>query len=303
MLPVERLLAGEPRYSPRELAERSGVPLEVLQHQWRSIGVAIDDPDLRSMSAEDLDAAHRQRALLDAGLDPDSIAEMGRTIAVAMSQFAAGSRQIMATTFTQEGDTERERSDRILEQVRSLIPLVGPTLEYVYRLHLREQLRHTALGAGEPREGSSPGRSSSTSPSPTSSGSRRLGEELPPEELGRVTGRLDELAREVAKRPGPAGQADRRRGDALLTRCERPARGHPRPRRQDGRGGGGLPDDPRRRGPRHRPQPRRRLLRRPGQPREPRDRRRQARQRPRHRATSAMRPATSTASPAPAAST
>ena len=201
VLPVERLLAGEPRYSPRELAERSGVPLEDLQHQWRSIGVAIDDPDLRTMSAEDLDAAHRQRELLDSGLNPDSIAEMGRTIAVAMSQFAAASRQIMATTFAQEGDTERERSDRILEQVRSLIPLVGPTLEYVYRLHLREQLRHTALGAGDFEAGASPAAELVNVAFADLVGFTKLGEQLPPEELGRVTGRLDELAREVASGP------------------------------------------------------------------------------------------------------
>jgi adenylate cyclase len=201
VLPVERLLAGEPRYSPRELSERSGVPLEVLQHQWRSIGAAIGDPDARSMTAEDLEAAHRQRALLDAGLDPGSIAEMGRTIAVAMSQFAAASRQIMATTFAQEGDTERERSGRIYEQVRSLIPMVGPTLEYVYRLHLREQLRHTAFGAGEIRDRNSPAAELVNVAFADLVGFTKLGEELPPEELGRVTGRLDELAREVASGP------------------------------------------------------------------------------------------------------
>ena len=201
VLPIERLLAGEARYSPRDLSERSGVPLEVLEHQWRSIGVAVGDPDACSMTTEDLEGAHRQRALLDAGLDADSIAEMGRTIAVAMSQFAAASRQIMATTFTQEGDTERERSSRIYEQVRSLIPLVGPTLEYVYRLHLREQLRHTAVGGGEIRDRNSPAAELVNVAFADLVGFTRLGEQLPPEELGRVTGRLDELAREVASGP------------------------------------------------------------------------------------------------------
>jgi adenylate cyclase len=201
VLPVERLLTGEPRYTPRELSERSGVPLEVLEHQWRSIGAATGDPDESSMTAEDLEAAHRQRALLDSGLDPDSIAEMGRTIAVAMSQFAAASRQIIATTFAEEGDTERDRANRIYEQVRSLIPLVGPTLEYVYRMHLREQLRHTALGAAEIRDRNSPAAELINVAFADLVGYTRLGEELPPEELGRVTGRLDELAREVAKGP------------------------------------------------------------------------------------------------------
>ena len=201
VLPVERMLAGEPRFTPREVAERSGVPLEVLQRQWRSIGAAIPDSDEKAMSSEDLDAAHRQKALLDSGLDADSIAEMGRTIAVAMSQFAAASRQIMASTFAQEGDTEQEVSSRIYEQVRALMPLVGPTLDYVYRHHLREQLRHTAFGAGE--VGARAGTSAETVTVAFADlvGFTRLGEELQPEELGRVTGRLDELAREVANGP------------------------------------------------------------------------------------------------------
>jgi adenylate cyclase len=202
VLPVEMLLAGEPRYSPNDLAERSGVPIEVLERQWRSVGLAIGDRDERRMSAEDLQAAHRQRALLDSGLDPDSIAEMGRTIAVAMSQFAAASRQIMATRFAAEGDTEEDVSERIYEQVRSLMPLVGPTLDYVYRLHLREQLRHTTLAADElrDREGG-PAAETITVAFADLVGYTQLGEELPPEELGRVTGRLDELAREVAHGP------------------------------------------------------------------------------------------------------
>ena len=201
VLPVERLLAGEPRHTPSEVAERSGVPLEVLERQWRSIGAAIPDPDEKSMSNEDLEAAHRQKALLDSGLDPDSIAEMGRTIAVAMSQFAAASRQIMATTFAQEGDTEHQVSDRIYEQVRSLMPLVGPTLDYVYRLHLREQLRHTAFAAGDLQGRSGPTAELVTVAFADLVGFTRLGEELQPEELGRVTGRLDEVAREVASGP------------------------------------------------------------------------------------------------------
>jgi adenylate cyclase len=196
-LPVERALVGEPRYTPGEVAERSGVPIEVLERQWRSIGIAIPDRDEMSMSSEDLDAAHRQRELLDAGLDPDQIAELGRTAAVAMSQFAAATRQVMAASFIRPGDTEREAADRVFEGTTPLLPLVGPTLEYIYRLHLREQLRHAVLAAGDRAAGAE----IVTIAFADLVGYTELGEALPPEELGRVTGALDEHARDAATGP------------------------------------------------------------------------------------------------------
>jgi len=201
VLPVERMLAGEPRYSPEELAEIAGVPMEVLQRQWRSIGVAVPTPGSRTLAAEDLEAAKRQRALLDSGLDPDQIAELGRTIAVAMSQFAAATRQVMASAFALPGDSESELSQRISDQTEALVPLVGPTLEYVYRLHLREQLRHAALGAADLTGGSGAAAETSAICFADLVGYTELGEAVPPEELGRVTGRLEVLAREVAHGP------------------------------------------------------------------------------------------------------
>lgn len=201
VLPVELMLAGEPAYTPIEVAERSGVPIEVLERQWRSIGVAIPDREVVALSREDLDAAHRQRSLLDSGLQPDAIAELGRTIAVAMSQFAAATRQIMATSFTGPDDSEREISERIYERTDSLMPLVGPTLDYVYRLHLREQLRHAQFATGDLQEGTYPGGETVTVAFADLVGYTELGEELPPEELGTVTGRLDEVARDVAHGP------------------------------------------------------------------------------------------------------
>ena len=67
------------------------------------------------MSTEDLDAADRMRAILDAGLAPEQLAELGRTIAVAMSQFAAASRQVVGDTFVGDGGAEDEVADRVAE--------------------------------------------------------------------------------------------------------------------------------------------------------------------------------------------
>jgi len=203
LLPLERMLSGRPRYTTVEVAERSGVPIDELERQWRSLGVAVPGRDEVVMSADDLAAADRIREVLDAGLDSDQLAELSRTIAVAMSQFAAASRQVVGQTFVGEGGTEGEVSDRVKQGAGGLVPTVGPTLDYVYRLHLREQLRHAAFDeasddgtvAGPPDAG------------PLAVGFAdlvdftKLGEQLPPEELGRVTGRLEVIAREVSHGP------------------------------------------------------------------------------------------------------
>ena len=201
VLPIEHLLAGEPRYSLEEVAERAGLPVEFLSRQLRSLGVVVPGPEETALSAEDLEQAHRAKLLMDSGLEAEEIAELGRTIAVAMSQFAAASRQVMATAFARPEDTEHDIAERIGEQAESLIPLVGPTMDYVYRLHLREQLRHAAFAAGDLRGREAPASETVTVGFADLVGYTELGQSVPPEELGRVTGRLDEISREVATGP------------------------------------------------------------------------------------------------------
>jgi adenylate cyclase len=204
LLPLERMLSGRPRYTTVEVAERSGIPIDELERQWRSIGIAVPDREEVSMSREDLDSADRMRAILDAGLEPEQLAELGRTIAVSMSQFAAASRQVMGKTFVGPGGSEDEVSDRVFEGAGGLIPLVGPTLNYIYRLHLRDQLRHAAFNDVEEdgRVGGGPtGAEKVAVGFADLVGFTKLGEELPPEALGRVTGRLEEVARDVAHGP------------------------------------------------------------------------------------------------------
>lgn len=215
-LAVERALAGEPRYTPREVAERAGIAIDELERQWRSIGIAVPRRDLVCLSREDLEAAHRQRALFDAGLAPDSIAELGRTVAVSMSQFAAASRQALAAAFFDPTEGEGEAAERIGRRTEALLPLVAPTLEYVYRLQLREQLRHAAVLEAAAGTGESPGAELVTIAFADLVGYTELGEDVPPEELGRITGRLDEVARDVAH--GPV-RLVKLIGDAAMLSC------------------------------------------------------------------------------------
>ena len=48
-LPIDRALSGEARYTPREVAEKAGVPLEYLERVRRAAGLAVPDPDERAL--------------------------------------------------------------------------------------------------------------------------------------------------------------------------------------------------------------------------------------------------------------
>ena len=148
-----------------------------------------------------------------------------------------------AETFVGGGGTEREVSDRLAEGAGGLIPPVGPTLDYVYRLHLREQLRHAAFdeAARDAGVGALPDAGTIAIGFADLVGFTKLGEQLPPEELGRVTGRLEEIAREVANGPvrlvkliGDAAMlASRRHRCAARGRCTSSSRRWPTEEEED----------------------------------------------------------------------
>jgi adenylate cyclase len=202
LLPVERELAGGgARYSANEIAERSGLDREFLDRQWRALGMALPDPAEVAYTEADLEAAHRVARALATGVPEAGAVEVGRVLAIAMSQVAAASRQMVREALTRAGDSELEVAHRFKAAVQVLIPTIGDSLAYAFNLHLREQLRHTVMDAEQLA-----GRRTSRAADVTICfadlvGFTRLGERLPAEELGDLTRRLTELAGQVAVAP------------------------------------------------------------------------------------------------------
>src|SRR6185295_13784728 len=95
LLPVERALAGHgPRDSPREIAELSNVDLDLLQRAPAAIGIPYPDPDSQTLTEAELEAAHRVRDFLDAGLPEDGIIQVARTIGTGTARIAAANREL-----------------------------------------------------------------------------------------------------------------------------------------------------------------------------------------------------------------
>jgi adenylate cyclase len=202
LVPVERVLEAEgPRYTAAEIAERSGVDEDFLRRQLRALGLPTPEPGEAVFTDEDLEAARRVKAFRDSDLPDDGLLEVSRVIGTAMSQVAAATRSLIRDALLRPGDTERDLGLRFARAAEVFNPMVGPMLEYVYRIHQRELVRNDAVGFAELRAGRLPGSQEITACFADLVGFTKLGEELAPEELGAVTGRLDELAREVTDPP------------------------------------------------------------------------------------------------------
>ena len=201
LLPVERALLGEPKYTAHEVAELSGIPLERLLEIRRAIGIPVMDPDAASLTEEDLLNAKRTKEFLEAGLPFDSLLGVMRVLGDSMSRSAEAIRSMFGRAYLQRGDTERDVGERYTAMTNVLLPMVTPALDYMLRAHLREFTRHDAIGVAERFAGSISDTSDVAVAFADLVGFTRLGEEIGVEELGEVATRLTGLARDRIAHP------------------------------------------------------------------------------------------------------
>jgi adenylate cyclase len=201
LLPVERALAGRgPRYTPREVAEEVGMDLAILQRVAAAIGVPYPDPDERSVTEADLEAARRFKALHDAGIPEDGMLQVARTIGMGTARIAEANRELIVRTLMQPGDTERDLALRFAAAADRMLPVFEPVLLYAQRAHMLEQIRRDVIDTAELAAGEA-----TTSEVAVCFadlvGFTKIGEQVETEELGLIANRLDELATAVAEPP------------------------------------------------------------------------------------------------------
>ncbi len=212
LLAIERVLdGGQGHYSGNEIAERIGVPREILDTQWKALGMVVGDPDEKNRNDADLEAAKRVKALLDTGVSPLALEETTRVMAMALAQVAASNRAMVTELVLAETEgvgaatsdlaAQIDAAEQLEAVTRRLIPLVGPTLEHMYKLQLREQLRHAVVNVEARGGGRAPGVDEVAIAFADLVGFTRLGEELPPEEFGEITQRFSGLASEATSGP------------------------------------------------------------------------------------------------------
>jgi adenylate cyclase len=202
LVPVELVLGGKPRYTPREVAREAGVELEALQRSRHALGLPVSDPDACVLTEEDLEAARRGRRLAEAGVSEAQLVAFNRAVGEATSRVAAAVRALFGEGMVRPGDSELDLGTRFAEAARALRPDLGRALDYAATLHLREQLRRDVVTGAEREAGQIlPGAQQVAVCFADMVGFTRLGTEVAADELGAVAERLASLAVEVAREP------------------------------------------------------------------------------------------------------
>jgi adenylate cyclase len=220
LIPVDRLLSPEARYTAREIAEQSGLDLDWFQAQRRALGLAVPGPDERVYGDNDLEKAKLGRQYRDVGLPDEDALEAQRVLGRGMARYAEAVRTLVGQTFLEGGITEAELADRLEVVAQNLMPLAGPWLEYVFDMHMREALRQEVVTAEELATGQmGVGRDCAVAFADLV-GFTELGETIPSEELGSVAARLSRLTEQVVESPV---KIVKEIGDAIMLVSPEPA--------------------------------------------------------------------------------
>jgi len=199
LLPVERVLGG--RYTAQEVAERTGLPVEMMLHVRRLLGLPDRGADEEVFSDADVNAAESIKVFLEAGLGEEAIAEITRVLGEAMSRVAATTTAAFADAFMEPGDSEQDVAWRFADLAEELTPALSPVLLAAYRSHLAENVRSGVISRAELAAGQLAGEQEVAVCFADVVGFTALGSELEAQELGGVIGTFAELAADVAEPP------------------------------------------------------------------------------------------------------
>jgi adenylate cyclase len=200
-LPADRVIVGPERYTSREVAELSGIGEDFLVACRRAMGLPIPEPDEAVYSGAELESARMTHVARDAGISDDDLLELLRVLGRGLSQAAESLRALPLKLVLEPGMSEPELAQRYAESAARLYPLVNPLVSNLLALHLRHATQSTVVSELERTGGRLPGSREVTVCFADLVGFTRLGEEVPPDELGRLAVRLEALASEASQPP------------------------------------------------------------------------------------------------------
>ncbi len=200
-LPADRVIVGSDRYTSAEVAELSEVDVEFLVRARRAMGLPIPDPDEAVYTDSDLKASRMIHVARDAGITDEEVLDLLRVLGRGLSQAAESLRALPLKLVLKPGITEHELAHSYAEAAAALYPLLDPLISSLLALHVRHTTQSEVISAIERSGGHPPGSRQVAVCFADLVGFTRLGEEVPPDELGRLAVRLEALATEVATQP------------------------------------------------------------------------------------------------------
>lgn len=200
-LAADRVIVGDERYTAAQIAELSGVEPEFLAAARRAMGLPIPEPEDPVYTEAEIESAARIVVAREAGISDQDILDLLRVLGRGLAQAADTLRLLPLKLVLEPGMSERDLASRYGQAAAQLYPLVDPMLSNVLALHLRHTAQSEVINALERDGGRLPGSREVAVCFADLVGFTRLGEEVPPEELGHLAARLEALASEVAAPP------------------------------------------------------------------------------------------------------
>jgi adenylate cyclase len=200
-LPADRVIVGSERYTATQVAELAGVDMDFLVRAQRAMGLPIPEAEDAVYSDADLELSRMTHITREAGISDEENLDLLRVLGRGLSQAAESLRALPLKLVLEPGISEHELAHRYAEATSQLYPLLDPLLRNLLALHLRHATRSEVVSAMERSGGQLPGSRDVAICFADLVGFTRLGEEVPPDELGRLAGRLEALTSEVVEPP------------------------------------------------------------------------------------------------------
>jgi len=165
------------------------------------MGLPIRDADEAAYTESDLEVVQLANVFRAAGITDEEILDLLRALGRGLSQAAETMRTLPLRLVLEPDLSEQDLAQRYASITSELSPLLAPLISGLLNLHLRQMAQSEAISAAERRGGRLPGSREVAICFADLVGFTRLGEEVPPEQLGHLAVRLEALAADVVEQP------------------------------------------------------------------------------------------------------
>jgi len=197
LLLVDRmLLPTQRRLTQSEVAETTGIPIELAHRFWRALGFPDVGDDDAVFTEMDVEAIRLFQAMVSMDLvDEETAVQMARVVGSSMARIAEAQTSPGATPILMPTGDSVIDADHFARQADTSIPAMGRLLEYVWRRHLQAATRRAMLVRTRGfEEGTSPVMAVGFA---DMVGFTVLSQHLNDDELAAVVSRFEELAHDT----------------------------------------------------------------------------------------------------------